>query len=1494
MFQSVFNRRKVQRTINQITGVRQRPQSPPSPASFVSEDVVDIHEKMRPRLLPAPPDGSLRGRPHDARDSTPRVHLELDAHRQSSYSDWFPKDLLNRDVRTPPPRDASLANIPAASAAPVDELAHENGWAPDRSFGASTASLAASTGDVIIIEPLRADTRDKALPPLVPGDADSDVHAPLELEAPHAQAMSVPIIRKPTPTPIKIPDNPAASHIHIQRSASAGASAGAHTHTHTHLPVPGAHSNGPSRPASPGSVGTDDLCSSVSGTTLARALVNSFIAPSDARASRYRSGVTRQDSATLPRGEHPFHGRYARRNSADSPEAGIPPVPPLPSSAELSARGLDSGRPADGAKRNSLVAAMENRMSSAELPYAGAGAAAPRRNSLGHAAKGDQPPPTVFSPISPITEQPSPAPSAPNTPTFNALVHGSPAGSSASPGSLSNASSVRRSTNLADAHTPAPSRAASAASSSQSDGERPQRPPATRAMSFSPGYDSGASVYSPGFDGTAADASSTPAPAPTPVRSHRAMSTGSPVGAFGNNYVSRSRSDSSVHRAGAIARPTLLPIGERPHSALVPRSPDVHTAQDGGSGGGGDGRVIIAPPLHFGPLPSGLVPVTARLPVTGTGDTPVDSPDLLDFMFPVAPSASLSLSMSTATRSGESSGRSGAPPAPLALAILDRHAAGLPTPTLSSALESGAAASANLPPFPETPYAFSPLLSAGIASPYPPMPPRGPNGSRSALPQTLSHARMGDLKMRWQQQKTILQRSATTAGRSGVASGLPTPPNSMEGAAEGGSSSSSTLGNGHQRSGSDVVVPAVAAARALPSIQESRSPSMSPSPPGSRRASQNVVAPAPVPADEVPPRPSMDSQVEDGQPTAPPPTPSDFTNTAGSPQRSLRGRSTLPPPLTPLPPVPGDEHTDPPSESPPPAYTQAESSSSATAAQMPRTGLHPDAANGVPLSRQSSVQSTATHASERSHRSSVSKARPSMSVNSSQSLPSPPASAVPLPPSPLPASPMPSINEHPIEHPPPPPYEARRTPPPSPLPPLLPSPRRAVTVSLSSAASSVAPELPQPKRSRQRPAVPLGPRKPSAQGRSRTGSVSSVVSNQVYGGPSAMRKPSMATLASASSPKFQTTPVRFRGLTKEAAEWTLSSQQLQQLVSTAIRQTADVSAIRLLPLDTFNDALPQEIARLESRSAELKTNYKLNVRRRRMLLGTLSSMADGSEPSDFSSATRISEELSEVTDSLDQITEELYDVTTQLGQLGHLRDVHSSSALIMALHKLNRSLKKHLTEGQKMREQLEALEAERDEAWRQAQEVAQDFDDLAERALEQPATGGKEITSSRRSSRVSLARKNSARRAQNGLRGGPGHRRSQRSSVSSAQLNSGTIPPSAAWSASTRDIPPVPPVPPRSTLGIVTDLPSGRTAMSSSGTPSSEFKAMTEAQKELCDMLGISLDDLKRSSRPSRRQSMSDALGSSNLLSPSRARRNSEGRIVSPRLSPELQSPAFV
>jgi len=83
--------------------------------------------------------------------------------------------------------------------------------------------------------------------------------------------------------------------------------------------------------ASPPSPITDEDMSAISGTTIARALIgNSFVLSSSDRASRYRSGIARQDSATLPRGDHPTSGAGTVDLTHDSV---IPSIPPLPHGA---------------------------------------------------------------------------------------------------------------------------------------------------------------------------------------------------------------------------------------------------------------------------------------------------------------------------------------------------------------------------------------------------------------------------------------------------------------------------------------------------------------------------------------------------------------------------------------------------------------------------------------------------------------------------------------------------------------------------------------------------------------------------------------------------------------------------------------------------------------------------------------------------------------------------------------------------------------------------------------------------------------------------------------------------------------------------------------------------------------------------------------------------------------------------------------------------------
>ncbi|KAK7678057.1 hypothetical protein QCA50_018998 [Cerrena zonata] len=378
------------------------------------------------------------------------------------------------------------------------------------------------------------------------------------------------------------------------------------------------------------------------------------------------------------------------------------------------------------------------------------------------------------------------------------------------------------------------------------------------------------------------------------------------------------------------------------------------------------------------------------------------------------------------------------------------------------------------------------------------------------------------------------------------------------------------------------------------------------------------------------------------------------------------------------------------------------------------------------------------------------------------------------------------------------------------------------------------PRLP---RSLPRPAAPMGPRKLSgsllslATSRARAGSVSSTASM-----PTGRYTPSRPPPVPQPSPKFQTSPIKFKGLTMEAAQWTFTQEELQELVRDAIKSSADPTAIRLVAADVINQKLPAEIQRLETLSAELRTEYTTSARRRNNCRTDLNAIASG-EVSDPIVASRVVQEMSDVQDQLDRVSEELYTVMDQITQLKHLQDIHSQSALAMALRKLNTSLVKHMAENKNMKERMAALEVERDDAWEKAQEVAFQLEETQERLLEFGVPSPP--TSSRPSSRIFLARKTSLRASKAGFRS-PSRLRSQRSSAASSAPRSSTM--GSPASRTNSNIPPVPRLP---TLGIVTnDLPSRSSGLSSDVTPSSEVQAMVEAQREIMDMLGITDDTL--------------------------------------------------
>lgn len=359
----------------------------------------------------------------------------------------------------------------------------------------------------------------------------------------------------------------------------------------------------------------------------------------------------------------------------------------------------------------------------------------------------------------------------------------------------------------------------------------------------------------------------------------------------------------------------------------------------------------------------------------------------------------------------------------------------------------------------------------------------------------------------------------------------------------------------------------------------------------------------------------------------------------------------------------------------------------------------------------------------------------------------------------------------------------------------------------SNIAAEVDPRTPLssvPRRPRVRPPLPMGPRRPQqvvghlttniGDPRQRNASAPNIGNN---GAASRHQRQ-----YSAQVPKFRPPVPKWRGYTLEAAKWTFSSAELQQIVSRAIRQSAEASSFRLLQLATLDNDISQEMETLKTQQAEIRTKYKLLSRRRRGLLDALTGHFEGSVVEYSAPTLRIVDELADTCLQLDELAEDLDSVDEQLSQLTSLCEVHSSSALAMALRKLNTSFLKQMQDNKALKEQIETLQAERDEAWKQAQEVANDYDDLTGRIDSAvPDSAGC------RSSKVMAVRKSSIRASKAGLRSTSSFRRSQRSSVSSNGQRNSVASVSATTAVSPNEVPPVPPIPRRKPFDIVTDIP---------------------------------------------------------------------------------------
>ncbi|CCM02663.1 uncharacterized protein FIBRA_04767 [Fibroporia radiculosa] len=195
---------------------------------------------------------------------------------------------------------------------------------------------------------------------------------------------------------------------------------------------------------------------------------------------------------------------------------------------------------------------------------------------------------------------------------------------------------------------------------------------------------------------------------------------------------------------------------------------------------------------------------------------------------------------------------------------------------------------------------------------------------------------------------------------------------------------------------------------------------------------------------------------------------------------------------------------------------------------------------------------------------------------------------------------------------------------------------------------------------------------------------------------------------------FESVPVPWRGMSLQTAQWSLTSRQLQEIVSTAIRTSAQESFIRLVPLQTLDEQLTAELERLESLRTTTQAQYRFNVQRRMMLLQSLNALSTSQSPDagDREAIGNLTAQLAEVAASCDRLMETLLILSDQRAQIQRLQDVHIASALAMALRKLNTSYSRRASELDQAKIKIEELKAELEEAWQVAEEMAQEMDDL--------------------------------------------------------------------------------------------------------------------------------------------------------------------------------------
>ncbi|KAF8075185.1 hypothetical protein FPV67DRAFT_619783 [Lyophyllum atratum] len=216
--------------------------------------------------------------------------------------------------------------------------------------------------------------------------------------------------------------------------------------------------------------------------------------------------------------------------------------------------------------------------------------------------------------------------------------------------------------------------------------------------------------------------------------------------------------------------------------------------------------------------------------------------------------------------------------------------------------------------------------------------------------------------------------------------------------------------------------------------------------------------------------------------------------------------------------------------------------------------------------------------------------------------------------------------------------------------------------------------------------------------------------------------PKSAALVQPPTLKFDSVPVQWKAFSHEAALWTFDNRELQELVSRAIRRSSPDTYIRLLSVENLDQALPAEVDRLTSLKATKQAQYRFLVQRRTMMLRALNSSFLSPEKVEADDgipvASGMALQLSQTAAECDQLVEDLLVITDQLEQISGMLERHWASALAVALRKLNKSYAKRTSELVSARGKISQLEAELEEAWKEAERVAKEIDEMEKEGLD--------------------------------------------------------------------------------------------------------------------------------------------------------------------------------